>query len=371
MPASSGPGSEYAYRRVWEINQLLSPKPHDFISTGRFYVKEGPIVLWDDKTRQKVKRYLFLFNDLLLFTIPKKKGKKFQLVIYMTLRSPSVAVEIVDNSSYNNEFRLHARRKSFIFFAESVEDRKYWVKQMDASIKGTHPEENHTKTVHQQAKELTKKPVGAAAPAVHHNDDDAEMTIYSSGSRDDSEEDALASPVHSGAGVSTTVTTHTTTIDFNTANPFASTNTASPFMTTPNPFMTGQATSIMPGGPVGANPTTQFGAPAGAVQLPYVAQPQAAAPFATVNPFMSGNPGTSTVTTTYTQQVVTGPAGAANPFATNTANPFATNTANPFATTPATPFATQPVAPFASTPAPTGTANPFATNTANPFMTYQ
>lgn len=62
-------------------------------------------MLWDDKTRCKVKRYLFLFNDLLLFTIPKKKGKKFQLVIYMTLRSPSVSVEIVDNSSYNNEFR--------------------------------------------------------------------------------------------------------------------------------------------------------------------------------------------------------------------------------------------------------------------------
>lgn len=69
------------------------------------HLREGSIVLWDDKTRQKVKRYLFLFNDLLLFTIPKKRGKKFQLVIYMTLRSPSVAVEIVDNSSYNNEFR--------------------------------------------------------------------------------------------------------------------------------------------------------------------------------------------------------------------------------------------------------------------------
>jgi hypothetical protein len=63
------------------------------------------------------------------------------------------------------------------------------VKQIDASIKGTHPEENHTKAVHQQAKELTKKPV-AAAP-VHHNDDDAEMTIYSSGSRDDSEEEGV------------------------------------------------------------------------------------------------------------------------------------------------------------------------------------
>lgn len=48
----------------------------------------------------------------------------------------------------------------------------------------------------------------------------------------------------------------TTTIDFNASNPFASTVTASPFATTPNPFMTGnpamtgQATSVLPGGPV-------------------------------------------------------------------------------------------------------------------------
>lgn len=159
---------------------------------------------------------------------------------------------------------------------------------------------------------------------------------------------------------------------------------------TGSPAMTGQAVSVTPGGPVyvyfflvitfsGANPTTQFGAPVGAVQMPFAApfagtNLAAPSPFGTVNPFMTGVP-VAGQTVTFTQQVTTGPT--ANPFATNTPNPFATN---PFATgaPAAAPFATQPAAPFA-----TQTANPFASmchtfvlayitaNTANPFMTYQ
>eukprot|EP01126_Amoeba_proteus_P019892 TRINITY_DN2036_c1_g1_i14.p1 TRINITY_DN2036_c1_g1~~TRINITY_DN2036_c1_g1_i14.p1 ORF type:complete len:137 (+),score=3.75 TRINITY_DN2036_c1_g1_i14:423-833(+) len=96
----------------------------------------------------------------------------------MVLRSPTVQVESIDNSSYNGEFRLHCRSRTFIFYTESDEDRKYWVKNLDMSIKGTHPEEKHTKEVHNQAKSLI-------------NDAAAEVTVYSSKSDDSGDEDRL------------------------------------------------------------------------------------------------------------------------------------------------------------------------------------
>lgn len=345
VPASS-PGSEFAYRRVWEINQLLVPKPHDFISTSRFFVKEGLLVLWDDRKRCKVKRYCFLFNDLFLFTIPKKKGKKFQLLIYMVLRTPSVSVESVDNSSYNAEFRLHARRKSFIFFSDTMEDRKYWVKALEASIKGTHPEEQHTKAIHQQAKEIAKAPVIAPAPSGgghHHNDDDAEMTIYSSGSGDGSDDDTpppASKPKKQQAQQSAPPATPAT-IDFSTANPFASNVAPSPFANTANPFMTGvsRATATLP--------------PLPAYSAPFASTP---VPTMTNNPFLTTPaPGQISTTTTFTQVVTT---GATSP------NPFTTN--NPFATAPVV-----APAPAWGAPAPVGGNNPFATNGANPFLTQQ
>jgi len=328
---------------VWDINQMLSPKPHDFISTSRFFVKEGMLVLWDDRKRCKVKRYCFLFNDLFLFTIPKKKGKKFQLLIYMTLRTPSVSVESVDNSSYNSEFRLHARRKSFIFFAETPEDRKYWVKAVEASIKGTHPEEQHTKAVHQQAKDIAKIPVNEPM-----TDEDCEITIYSSGSGEGSDEDIPPpAPVQTSSSTkrkkdksqpASTPEPAATTINFSTANPFASSAAGAAF-TTSNPFMTGVPVPT-PG---------MYSAPfATTTPNPFLTTP--ATPI--LAPSLLGQP-VGQVTTTYTTTVVSG--SGMNPFAT-ASNPFATAGTVGLTATP---------------PAGISTANPFATNTSNPFLTYQ
>jgi len=63
------------------------------------------------------------------------------LRIHITLRSPYVSVEDIDNSSFNNEFRLHCRSRSFIIYAVTGEQKKDWVQDLRRSIEGTHPEE--------------------------------------------------------------------------------------------------------------------------------------------------------------------------------------------------------------------------------------
>jgi len=50
-------------------------------------------------------------------------------------------VEDVDNSSFNNEFRLHCRSRSFIIYAMTAEQKKVWVEDLKKSIEGTHQEE--------------------------------------------------------------------------------------------------------------------------------------------------------------------------------------------------------------------------------------
>jgi len=50
-------------------------------------------------------------------------------------------VEDIDNSSFNNEFRLHCRSRSFIIYAVTGEQKKDWVQDLRRSIEGTHPEE--------------------------------------------------------------------------------------------------------------------------------------------------------------------------------------------------------------------------------------
>jgi hypothetical protein len=96
--------------------------------------------MWDDKRKKKKKRFFFLFNDILLLC-KKENHKRYWLRIHITLRSPYVSVEDIENSSFNNEFRLHCRSRSFIIYANTADQKKEWVLDLRRSIEGTHPEE--------------------------------------------------------------------------------------------------------------------------------------------------------------------------------------------------------------------------------------
>lgn len=138
-------------------------------------------MVWDEKQSKKVLRYFFLFNDLLLICSQKRKKFRFflknsqpllilRLRVYVTLRSPNVTVESIDNSSHNAELRIHCRHKSFICYVPNAEDKKYWVKAIRQSIEGTtsnhfflnnggtHDEENHTKAIHKDAAQMIQEP---------------------------------------------------------------------------------------------------------------------------------------------------------------------------------------------------------------------
>jgi len=116
--------------------------------------------MWDDKKKKKKKRYFFLFNDILLLC-RRETHKRFWLRIHITLRSPHVSVEEIENSSFNNEFRIHCRTRSFILYATTPDMKKDWVQDLRHSISGTHPEEKKdsakkVETADQEKKEVVK-----------------------------------------------------------------------------------------------------------------------------------------------------------------------------------------------------------------------
>jgi hypothetical protein len=132
------------YTRVWQIHAVLHPRPDDLISTSRFFIREGELYVWNERKRKKQLRYFFLFNDIMLLT-KRESHKRFWLRIHITLRSPYVSVEDIDNSSYNQEIRLHCRSRSFILYAPSDDLRREWIDDIRASIAGTHKEEMDNK----------------------------------------------------------------------------------------------------------------------------------------------------------------------------------------------------------------------------------
>eukprot|EP01121_Diplochlamys_sp_Union-15-3_P011194 TRINITY_DN3214_c0_g1_i1.p1 TRINITY_DN3214_c0_g1~~TRINITY_DN3214_c0_g1_i1.p1 ORF type:complete len:197 (-),score=33.17 TRINITY_DN3214_c0_g1_i1:471-1061(-) len=126
------------YSRVYEIYESLTPRPKNFLIPTRFFVREGPILLWNDKEKRKKKRYLFLFNDTLLITKPEGK-RKYWLRVLIALSSGTTQAQDTDyvGGDYP-EFRLHCRTRAFAFFTVSLTEKQIWIQDINAAIKGEH-----------------------------------------------------------------------------------------------------------------------------------------------------------------------------------------------------------------------------------------
>eukprot|EP01129_Flabellula_baltica_P006391 TRINITY_DN2385_c0_g1_i2.p1 TRINITY_DN2385_c0_g1~~TRINITY_DN2385_c0_g1_i2.p1 ORF type:complete len:316 (+),score=68.49 TRINITY_DN2385_c0_g1_i2:119-1066(+) len=108
---------------------------------GSYFVREGWLRMWKDSKQKFKKRYCFLFNDVMLLC--KKEGpltsKKYWLRIHITLRSPHCNITDRDNS-YNNDFMLNCRSRSFRFQFDSQNLKNSWMEDMQKSISGEHEE---------------------------------------------------------------------------------------------------------------------------------------------------------------------------------------------------------------------------------------
>jgi len=125
-----------------DIFQKLYPKPHDFVTTKRFFVREGDLLVYHSRKRKKVIRHFYLFNDRLLVT--KQTNSSFTkhsdwLKIDVSLRARDVDIENMKTVSNNNEFRLHLPgRVTYLFYARNVEEKDGWCDDILKSINGEH-----------------------------------------------------------------------------------------------------------------------------------------------------------------------------------------------------------------------------------------
>jgi len=142
---------------VYDIFQKLYPKPNDFITPKRFYIREGDVIMFHPSKRKKVPRHFYLFNDRLLVTKRKQSTlAKYSdwLKIDVSLRVKEVDIESMKTVSNNNEFRLHLPgRLSYIFYAGSADEKDSWVNDIIKSINAEHAGDPKRKKQEEKPKE--------------------------------------------------------------------------------------------------------------------------------------------------------------------------------------------------------------------------
>jgi hypothetical protein len=171
--------------RLYEIYRMLEPKPKELLENpNRSFVKEGPVILWNDLERKKKDRWFFMFNDTLLIAKRLNGAKpKYRLRVYITLR-PQVKVVDVKDSNDPCEFRIVAPTKTFVLFGRTREEKLKWIRWINNTI----DKRPLDAALPADAGKKSKKPVAND----ESDDDDDEQEPEQSDEQPEQSEDELA-----------------------------------------------------------------------------------------------------------------------------------------------------------------------------------
>jgi hypothetical protein len=120
---------------VYRFYKALHPHPKELLSVKnppRLFIREGEVYQWRPKERRTKRKYLILFDDILV--VCRKNNKKdFLTKIIFKLTSGTLKCALVSNSSYyikGVEFRLWNSNRMFVFFGKHPSNALSWVRDI-------------------------------------------------------------------------------------------------------------------------------------------------------------------------------------------------------------------------------------------------
>eukprot|EP01100_Stratorugosa_tubuloviscum_P001517 TRINITY_DN1335_c1_g5_i1.p1 TRINITY_DN1335_c1_g5~~TRINITY_DN1335_c1_g5_i1.p1 ORF type:complete len:574 (-),score=253.67 TRINITY_DN1335_c1_g5_i1:120-1841(-) len=114
------------------LQRRFSGLPSDFINGKRQFVTEGILTKVCRKANKK--RSFFLFSDLFLYAIKQDTvGAPLKVQNYFELNYCAVN-RIEDNSKIKNAFTILTKSKSFVVFADSLEEKENWIELIEKTI---------------------------------------------------------------------------------------------------------------------------------------------------------------------------------------------------------------------------------------------
>lgn len=102
----------------------------------RFFLREGDLAKRGSRMGRSTKYRFFLFSDVMIYAKASTSTDDFKIHEELPLHLMKITDWFPDNrQQMKTAFQIHHPRKSFIVFAESVEDRQSWVKDIREAIK--------------------------------------------------------------------------------------------------------------------------------------------------------------------------------------------------------------------------------------------
>ncbi|KAL7884361.1 hypothetical protein AOLI_G00071310 [Acnodon oligacanthus] len=129
--------SNAAIRKMEKMNKLLEVYERlggeeDIVNPANELIKEGHIKKMSAKNGSAQDRYLYLFNNMLLYCVPKLRlmGQKFSV----RERIDIAGMEVQEKQNLPHTFTITGKQRSFELQARTAEEKEDWIQVISATI---------------------------------------------------------------------------------------------------------------------------------------------------------------------------------------------------------------------------------------------
>uniref|UniRef100_A0A672LNP4 FYVE, RhoGEF and PH domain-containing protein 4-like n=1 Tax=Sinocyclocheilus grahami TaxID=75366 RepID=A0A672LNP4_SINGR len=150
-------------KKLLEIYEMLGEE-EDVVNPSNELIKEGHILKLAARNTSAMDRYLFLFNNMLLYCVPKFSlvGQKF--TVRTRIGIDGMKVTETYNEDYPHTFQVSGKERTLELQASSEQDKESWIKAFQETIH-IYLQKNETfKSAFKDVEEVTISELGKRAP---------------------------------------------------------------------------------------------------------------------------------------------------------------------------------------------------------------
>nr|XP_009670863.1 PREDICTED: FYVE, RhoGEF and PH domain-containing protein 2 isoform X2 [Struthio camelus australis] len=120
-------------QNLWEVYQRLGLED-DIVDPSNELIKEGPVLKISSRNNSTSEKYLFLFNNMLLYCAPKviQVGAEFQ--VHLRINVDGIKVRELNDTQFPHTFLVSGKQRTLELQARSREEMNAWIEAFQDAI---------------------------------------------------------------------------------------------------------------------------------------------------------------------------------------------------------------------------------------------
>uniref|UniRef100_A0A667Z299 FYVE, RhoGEF and PH domain containing 4a n=1 Tax=Myripristis murdjan TaxID=586833 RepID=A0A667Z299_9TELE len=150
-------------KKLLEIYEMLGEE-EDIVNASNEFIKEGHILKLAARNTSAMERYLFLFNNMLLYCVPKFSLGGPKYTVRTRIGIDGMKVLATTNEDYPHTFQVSGKERILELQASSEQDKADWIKAFQETIEIFQQKNETFKSASKDVEEVSTAELGKRAP---------------------------------------------------------------------------------------------------------------------------------------------------------------------------------------------------------------